>query len=63
MKLRLITWGGMIALGILLKLDVFNLWLEVAAVMVQAILIIACTYLLFKSDKPRCFESDDILDC
>lgn len=53
----------MIALGILLKLDVFNLWLEVAAVMVQAILIIACTYLLFKSDKPRCFESDDILDC
>jgi len=53
----------MIALGILLKLDVFNLWLEMAAVMVQAILIIACTYLLFKSDKPRQFESDDILDC
>lgn len=63
MKLGLITWGGMIVLGVLLKLDVFNLWLEVAAVMVQAILIIACTYLLFKSDNPRQFESDDILDC
>ena len=63
MKLRLTTWGGMIVLGMLLKLNIFNLWLEMVAVIVQAILIIVCTCLLFKSDKLSQFESDDILDC